>query len=89
MKGMMTKNYTKHYSQMESKFFENTTYFDLLTLIKLIHDSEEKKNTFIERGYITKASNYSEVKEFLKELRLLRDENGRLNISLKTSPAEE
>ena len=68
---------------MKTNFFENFKYLHLQKLINLINDTKEKKNTFIERSYSATANNFLEVKEFLKALKLLSEDNGRLKISLE------
>jgi hypothetical protein len=68
---------------METNFIENLKYLHLQKLINLINDTKEKKNTFIERSYSAISNNFSEVKEFLKELKLLIEDSGRLKISLE------
>ncbi|MBT7013977.1 MAG: DUF3883 domain-containing protein [Actinobacteria bacterium] len=70
-------------------FFKNLKYAHLQTLINLVNDTEEKRNTFIERRYSDTANKYSGSKEFLKELNLLSEENGRLDISLELQCHEE
>jgi len=61
--------------------FENLKYKQLKTLIEVVNDTKEKKTEHIIRRYKYESQNYDGAKEFLQELKLLRESKGCLSIT--------